>query len=54
MELTFYEDDNQQEAFAETSCAIDNNIVLPDAPTRSGYTFAGWKLKDGPQQDTIE
>jgi uncharacterized repeat protein (TIGR02543 family) len=28
------------------SCEYGSDLVLPDAPVRDGYTFAGWKLAD--------
>ncbi|MBP9999614.1 MAG: InlB B-repeat-containing protein [Proteobacteria bacterium] len=29
------------------SCTYGGNLVLPSAPSRSGYTFTGWRLADG-------
>ena len=28
-------------------CIYDSTITLPPQPTKTGYTFAGWKLREG-------
>ena len=36
---------NGNGSVAQTTCEYDGTITLPTTPTRTGYTFAGWKLK---------
>ena len=35
---------------AAYSCEYDGGITLPTAPTRSGYTFGGWRVAQSQQQ----
>ena len=35
---------------AAYSCEYDGGITLPTAPTRSGYTFSGWRVVQSQQQ----
>ena len=39
--------ENSGSAVINGSCTYGGTFTLPAAPTRSGYMFAGWKLKDG-------
>jgi hypothetical protein len=39
--------ENSGSAVNNGSCTYDGNLVLPAASTRTGYTFAGWKLANG-------
>ncbi len=41
---------NQGTDFNTGSCTYDQSFTLPQAPTRTGYNFAGWKVKSGPAQ----
>lgn len=37
--------DNGDGTSQNDTCVYDNLITLPTAPTRTGYTFSGWKLQ---------
>ena len=37
---------------AAYSCEYDGGITLPTAPTRSGYTFGGWRVVQSQQQQS--
>jgi len=39
-------DSNGGSAVAQTSYTHDTNVILASAPTREGYKFTGWKLKN--------
>ncbi len=41
--ITLNWDENGGGAINNGSCTYGGNLVLPSAPTRTGYTFAGWK-----------
>ena len=33
---------------AQNTCTYDGSITLPTEPTKPGYTFAGWRLRNAP------
>ena len=37
-------DEDSDDAYASTTCTYDGTITLPTQPTKTGYTFAGWRL----------
>ena len=45
--ITLNWNENGGNAIANGSCTYGGNLTLPSAPTRSGYTFTGWKLANG-------
>ena len=45
--ITLNWDENSGDAISNGSCTYNSDLVLPPAPTRSGYTFTGWKLANG-------
>ena len=32
--------------YTQTTCEAGGDIILPTAPTKRGYTFMGWKVKN--------
>ncbi len=45
--ITLNWDENGGGTVTNGSCTYGGNLVLPAAPSRSGYTFNGWKLNNG-------
>lgn len=45
--ITLNWDENGGDTVTNGSCTYGGNLVLPAAPSRSGYTFNGWKLNNG-------
>ena len=45
--LTWYNDsaENGGEVHSNTQCTYNSGITLPTAPTRNGYTFGGWRVR---------
>ena len=39
---------------AQNTCTYDGQITLPTEPTKPGYTFAGWRLKQGTIRTLVE
>ena len=43
--INWWSDNTSNTPFSQTTCTYDGTITLPQtAPTRTGYTFAGWQL----------
>ena len=42
--INWYNGDN---VVSTNTCTYDGTITLPTQPTKTGYTFAGWKLREG-------
>lgn len=45
--ITLNWDENGGDTVTTGSCTYGGNLVLPATPSRSGYTFNGWKLNNG-------
>ncbi len=45
--ITLDWNENGGNAVTNGSCTYNGDLILPGTPTRSGYTFTGWKLADG-------
>ena len=45
--ITVDYNENSGSSVTNGSCTYGSSLTLPAAPTRTGYTFSGWKLADG-------
>ncbi len=46
-EITVTWDRANGQGSVTNTCTYDGDITLPTAPTKTGYTFSGWKLVTG-------
>ena len=44
--INWYIDEDAQTALTTNTCTYDGIITLPTEPTKTGYTFSGWKLRE--------
>jgi hypothetical protein len=50
IDVTWYSDGSQLSVQASaTTCVYDDDLYLPAAPTKTGYTFKGWTVRSVPE-----
>ncbi len=50
--INWFADESALLPMQMNTCTYDGTITLPTEPTKTGYTFAGWKLREGGENNS--